>query len=81
LKMVDYERGINNPVSLKAKRQGGRWESINQCAGKLNSFTPMRVRAGNKTPALWDSYGRNSIESTVDPTQLFHKHHHRGGAV
>ena len=34
-----------------------------------------------RTPAPYDSYGRNSTESTVTLTQQSHKHHHRGGTV
>ena len=47
----------------------------------LNSLAAIRVLAGTKTPAPWDSYGRNSTESTAPPTQLFHKHHHHGKAI
>jgi hypothetical protein len=31
----------------------------------INSLTAIRVPVGTKTPALLDSYGRNSTESTV----------------
>ena len=33
----------------------------------LNSLTTVRVPAGTKTPAPWNSYSRNSTKSTVDP--------------
>ncbi len=33
----------------------------------FNRITTIRFRREQKTPALWDSYGRNSTERTVDP--------------